>query len=457
MINLLSRITAYSSIALTRPQTISKFYKLKEAQYWNTEKLLLHKERLLKGMIEYAFLQTPYYRTILRGFDELWQRDRFDWELYAKLPVLTKQDVKDYFEDLKSREIHRMKTRTNRSGGSTGQPTVHIQEEYFRQMDMANNMLFKSWQNIGPGCNSLFVAADERDYFGEPVDIKRKIVDAIFNKHYFNAFRLNEDTFSKMVFHINREKPEYIQMYMSAAFEFSRYVVRKKIKLHPPKMVMCVAGTTHDDMLDVIEEAFQTKVNARYGSRETGDMAGMCTNRIYHEIPFTHHIDILDEDDNPVSESVPGHIAVTILTNRALPIIRYKIGDMGIWANHSCSCGVKFRAIKKIVGRTGEVIRNEKGKIILPEIFIHLVGVALGKLSDDIQTFQVAQTQIKKLEVRLVLRNGVNPEAFLPSMRSLEQKIQSIMEDDSTIETVFLDNIPRLPSGKYAYTLSDVN
>ena len=415
------------------------------------------KRRLLGNTLAYAYNFSPYYSEAFKGYEDCWMGDQVDLDQFGRLPTLTKRTVKEEFEKLKSKEAPRLNTRINRSGGSTGRPTVHMQDEYFRQMDMANNLLFRSWCGVRPGSGSLFVAADERDYFGNPKDVKKKFIDALLNKHYFNAFRLNDDTFAEMADYINRKRPSYVQMYMSAAYEFSRFILRNGLRIASPRMVMCVAGTTHHDMLDVVERAFGTKVNARYGSRETGDMAGMCTNRQYHEIPFTHHIDILDDNDRPVKCGEPGHIAVTVLTNRAMPLIRYKIGDLGIWSEQTCNCGLKFRAIKKIVGRTGEVIRNTHGKIILPEIFIHLVGVALGRLSDDIDTFQVVQTKERKIEVRLVLRNGVDPRKFRPSLVDLEEKITKVLEDESKVETIFVNEIPRLPSGKYSYTLSDLD
>lgn len=447
-------VLAHSAIILRRPLTFKQFVSLKKAQHWSDAKLLSTKEKLLQNTLAYAYDHCPYYKKLLKGYEACWTGNGFDWEIFSKIPPLTKEAVKNDFKALQSSKIDALKVRMNRSGGSTGQPTKHLQDDFFRQMDMANNMLFKDWAGVKIGSRSLFIAANENDFFGESENIQKKIVDIVFNKQYFNAFRLNTTTFEKIIIYLRNKKPEYLQMYTSAAYELSKFIITHNLSVPSPKMLMCVAGTTYDEMLNVIEKAFRTKVYARYGSRETGDMAGMCINRIYHEIPFTHHIDILDRNDQPVPAGEIGNIAVTVLTNKAMPLIKYKIGDIGIWHEKECRCGTRFRALKKIVGRTGEIIKNSKGKIILPEIFIHLIGVTLGEVSDYIETFQVAQTDIRRIELRLVLRNGVDNKLLSSKVNNLEKKIIKIMEEDIVVDTVYLNAIPKLPSGKFTYTLS---
>lgn len=447
-------VLAHSAIILRRPLTFKQFVFLKKAQHWENSKLLSIKEKLLRNTLAYAYDHCPYYQKSLKGHEACWTGSAFDWEIFLKIPPLTKEAVRKDFRDLQSSKIDALNVRMNRSGGSTGQPTKHLQDDTFRQMDMANNMLFKDWAGVKVGNRSLFIAANENDFFGEPENIQKKITDIIFNKQYFNAFRLNTATFENIVTYLKDKKPEYLQMYASAAYELSKFIITRNLSVPSPKMLMCVAGTTYDEMLDVMEKAFRTKVYARYGSRETGDMAGMCINRIYHEIPFTHHIDILDENNQPVPAGETGHIAVTVLTNKAMPLIRYKIGDVGIWHEKECGCGTRFRALKKIVGRTGEIIKNSKGKIILPEIFIHLIGVTLGEVSDYIERFQVAQTDIRRIELRLVLRNGVDKKLLASELINLKKKIIKIMEEDIVVDTVYLNEIPRLPSGKFTYTVS---
>lgn len=452
---MLNNVAAYSAIYLTRPETMVRFRLLKKAQHWEEKRVLAYKEKLLRNILDYAYKHVRYYGSILDPYRRCWNAGSFDWNAFYRIPFLSKDTVKREFSALTSYEAQKLGALENRSGGSTGLPTRHMQDEHFRRMDMANNLLFKYWGGVRIGDNSLFIAADERDYFGLASGRRKYITNMLFNKQYFNLFNLTDSSFTEIVKLIEVRRPAYIQAYTSAAYELARFILRNNIRISPPKMVMCIAGTVYDDMMGTIEEAFRCKAYSRYGSRETGDMAGMCANGVYHEMPFTHHIDIVGKDGRLVEPGQAGEIAVTVLSNCAMPLIRYKIGDMGIWASEPCDCAMPFRSFEKITGRTGEIFKNSKGKIILPEIFIHLVGVVLGRLSDGILRFQIVQVDLKNIEVRLVLREK-SSAGFQAELNELKDKIIQVMEDDVAVKVVFPEDIPRLPSGKYCYTLSNV-
>ncbi len=436
---------------IKRPDTMAQFRLLQAAQHWEPSRIRAFQEKLLGDLLRYAQLHSSYYRDHIR----LNSQTPATLDFLKTIQPLQKETVKEFFSSMLSDEIETLNARENRSGGSTGLPTRHMQDEHFRRMDMANNLLFKSWANTRSGEKSLFIAADERDYFGQPQGLKNRLIKFAFNKSYFNAFKLSEDAFRNIADIINRDKPAYIQLYTSIAYEFARYVVKHGIKLYPPKMVMCIAGSTPDDMLDMIERAFLCPILSRYGSRETGDMAGMCRYRHYHEMSFTHVLEVLDDHGQPAQPGEIGHIAVTVLTNRALPLIRYKIGDMGLWADEPCLCGVRFRALKKIAGRTGDLFKNSRGKIVLPEIFIHLIGVALGDVSDDLMRYQVIQKDFFNMDVKLVTKTS-DHSILKPKLDSLASSIKKVMEEDVDVNFLFVDEIPKLASGKYSYTRSKI-
>ena len=71
----------------------------------------------------------------------------------------------------------------------------------------------------------------------------------------------------------------------------------------------------------------------RYGSREFGNMAMSCEQEDgLHVIPTAAIIEILRPDGSPAEPGELGEIVITSLTARAMPMIRYRIGDTGVWA-----------------------------------------------------------------------------------------------------------------------------
>ena len=88
----------------------------------------------------------------------------------------------------------------------------------------------------------------------------------------------------------------------------------------------------------------------RYASEETGVIAALCpTCRQYH--PADEHlvVEILDESDAPARPGAWGRIVLTNLYNRAMPLVRYEIGDVAVAAKGGCIRGRPIFA--RVLGR----------------------------------------------------------------------------------------------------------
>ncbi|MCK5245046.1 MAG: hypothetical protein KAJ90_07225, partial [Desulfobacterales bacterium] len=81
---------------------------------------------------------------------------------------------------------------------------------------------------------------------------------------------------------------------------------------------------------------------------------------------------IVDDKGNHVPDGQTGYIAVTDLSNYAMPFIRYRNADMAIMAQKPCPCGRPSPVIKELLGRSTDIIRTAHGDIIHGEYFTHL-------------------------------------------------------------------------------------
>jgi phenylacetate-CoA ligase len=63
-------------------------------------------------------------------------------------------------------------------------------------------------------------------------------------------------------------------------------------------------------------------------------------------------IEIL-RDGEPVANGQIGELVITDLMNEAMPIIRYRVGDVGRWVDGDCRCGGRYRRLE-ILGRIQE-------------------------------------------------------------------------------------------------------
>ena len=124
---------------------------------------------------------------------------------------------------------------------------------------------------------------------------------------------------------------------------------------------------------------------------------------------------------------------------------------MAIASKKDCSCKRGLPLLKKIVGRTVDIFKNENGDLIDGEYFTHLFY-----FKDYINKFQVVQEKIEYIIVKLVLDNK---DSFIKNKNVFDEitdKIKLVMGKDTKVEYQLVDEIPATQSGKYRYTISKV-
>ncbi|XPV74748.1 MAG: phenylacetate--CoA ligase family protein [Desulfovibrio sp.] len=123
-----------------------------------------------------------------------------------------------------------------------------------------------------------------------------------------------------------------------------------------------------DFMREDIFKAWGCSVYDHYGSVESGLSAGIeCKQSSgYHVREMDLYLEIIDPETGAVlPDGEQGEIVLTTLGERAMPLIRYRSGDIGSITRQRCKCGSPLMRIERIVGRydgTGQVVFMAKGK-----------------------------------------------------------------------------------------------
>ncbi len=124
----------------------------------------------------------------------------------------------------------------------------------------------------------------------------------------------------------------------------------------------------------MIEEYWRAPLYMTYGSTELGASLGAeCPAKDgYHLNEYDYAIEVL----NPDAEGF-GEIVFTTLTRRVMPLIRYRTRDVARFLPGRCSCGLPFRRLSAIRGRSDEVIACVWGDVH-PDFFEDLLRGAEG-------------------------------------------------------------------------------
>jgi phenylacetate-CoA ligase len=157
-------------------------------------------------------------------------------------------------------------------------------------------------------------------------------------------------------------------------------------------------------------------------------------------------------DGEIVASGERGEIVGTTLINRAMPLIRYTVGDVGRPVDEHCACGVTLSLMKILEGRTRDLLTATDGRIIDPAVLNDPITIL--ENFEQIRQFQVIQEQRDKLIIRLVVTEGFLRDAKV--LERAERKIQRLFGADMQVEFQIVEKIPRDPSGKLRAIMSRV-
>jgi len=250
---------------------------------------------------------------------------------------------------------------------------------------------------------------------------------------------------------LNTKPPKLIVAYAQSIYELAQFAQREKIAIRPQSAIITSAGTLYPFMRETIEAVFQCKVFNRYGSREVSDTAGECAaHRGLHVFLWGCYIEIIDEAGYRLLAGTEGNIVVICLSNFAMPLIRYQIGDRGVLsAGSNCLCGRQGQILEKISGRNVDVFKTRDGTLLDGEYFTHLLY-----FRPWVSKFQVIQKSYSSILFKIKQsEHCYEPEELTDIM----SKARVVMGKDCLVDFEFVDDIPNSASGKYRYTLSEVS
>lgn len=165
-----------------------------------------------------------------------------------------------------------------------------------------------------------------------------------------------------------------------------------------------------------IEGYWQAPVYMSYGSTELGaTLGGECrAKQGYHLNEYDFAVEVVDTDEEGY-----GEVVFTTLNRSVMPLIRYRTRDVARLIHEPCACGLPFRRLSPIRGRTDEVIACVWGDVH-PDLFADLLRGAPG-IGDE---WQVALTQpglSPVFEFRLEANGGT--EVRDPIIRHIHQRL----------------------------------
>jgi phenylacetate-CoA ligase len=285
---------------------------------------------------------------------------------------------------------------------------------------------------------------------------KRKLPPArewLWNQMILPGYFLSDREYELCLTKIRKFRPRVLWGPTPALTGLAQYARRAKADLCAcrPNVVISRAAALYEHEKNLLMEVFGCPVTNIYGSKEVGHVAMICPNGSMHVNEENYLVEIDTEGMNQESAGPgTGKILITTLFESPMPFLRYQIGDLAELGGRGCPCGRPLITLNKILGRVGDVFRTKEGHLIEPNFWC--VAFERGRLSQNVEKFQVVYRRIESIRIRIVRRRGYSAETEADLRRFLAINIPSSIQ----FEFEYVDDIKPQPSGKYLFVVNEI-
>lgn len=430
---------AYES-GLRRRRTLSYLREYERDQWLTREQVHALQWAKLQRLVAHCWNEVPYYRERWSEAGVRAPADIATPDDYARLPLLTKADIRANFERMIS-PAHRDGLLYKTTGGSTGEPFRfgYTRESYERRI--AVMWRGYGWARARLGQRTLYLWGTS---LGQQ-KAKDRLYHAAFNRRVLNSFVMSESNMAGYADAIDAFRPEVIVSYVGPLVRLAEWLQANGRRIHQPLRVLGAAEALLDHQRSTIERVFGCPAFNTYGCREFMLIASECEHRTGLHLTADHlKVELVQPALDPAGA---GELIVTDLHNYGMPMMRYVNGDLATASNTQCACGRGLPMLARVDGRKLDALYTADGRIMPGEYVVYAFLYAKG-----VKRYQVVQKRLDALEV-VIVRDVDFDDSTIDLVRG---ELRKVLGDGIALDFRFVDEIPLTASGKLRVTVSEL-
>ncbi len=353
---------------------------LKESLEWTPDKLKNYQFSKLQLVIANAYDNIPYYHKLMTdyGVKRLIQSPSD----ISKLPVLTKQLVKDNWDDLINKRYNGTPI-LFKTSGSTGEKFQFLGDDNLYKREAAFvNRAFKLHNSDLYDGHTVWV----RRYAPKAGDPFTQ-VDYELNRTYMSPFNLSADTIEKYVKEINKTRAKTLVTYPSLANFMASLMKEKDLLFQYVKAIHCASEMVLPEWRENVYKSIGVKLYAHYGMMEK--VSFFCnvlgTDKYAENLEYGY------------TEIVDGEVIGTGFLNDVMPLIRYTPGDKAILDQSNDSFRSLPITVKDFIGRSTDMIETSDGRKLAGVNFYTMMYKIEG-----VKMFQIIQRTLDDIVVEYI-------------------------------------------------------
>ncbi len=394
----------------------------------------------LRAMLVYAHENVPYYRDL---FDKVGFNPKKVCSLddLRSIPLLERDILRAQNENLHAKSFEGGKF-IHSTSGTTGTALKFTLSEETNQRHYGCVWYHYGWAGVKRG--------DRIATFGaHPLvhpDRKKPpfwLYDSVENELYFSIQHISPKTASYYAEKLMKFKPVMVRGIPSFLNLIAQYMLEKGIS-YTPKAVFTYSETLLDRQRKAMEQAFNCPVYNFYSNGERTGHILQCQHGSLHVLSETSVVEVVRPDGSPAAVGEVGELVITNLINKAMPLIRYRIGDTGVVAESGCPCGRQTPILRNLTGRTNDFLVTGDGLRLRP------VGVFAN--TPNVKVAQFIQEEVGSVIVKIVPRDGYGPADEKHIMEELRWELGKM----TNIQIQLVDGISFGSNGKFQHIISKV-
>jgi len=336
-----------------------------------------YQDRRLREALEYLADHSPFYKEMFRDRNIDPGKIRKVSDL-VNLPVTTKHDLQQQNDDFlcvpKAKVVDYITT-----SGTLGDPVTWAMTSADLDRLAYNEAISFTCAGYGPAdVFQLMVTMDRRFMAGLAYFLGIRLLGAASVRVGNGIPELQWDT-------ILRIRPDAIIAVPSFIVKVIEYAEQNGIdyKASSVKSAVCIGEPLRNPDLSLntlgrkIREKWDIRLYSTYASTEMATTFTECSQgKGGHHHPELIIAEFLDDHDMPVLPGEPGELTVTTLGVEAMPLLRFKTGDV---CNHDvapCACGRNTMRIGPVIGRKNQMIKYKGTTLFPPALYDILDGIA---------------------------------------------------------------------------------
>lgn len=378
------------------------------------EEIQAFQTQKLKEQLVYLKQYSPYYQ-------ELFKRCKIDIQKtqtlsdLTTLPVTTKTDLQEHNDAFfcvpKTHIIDYVTT-----SGTLGKPVTFGLTEKDLQRLSYNEAISLSCTGIKKGdVVQLMTTLDRRFMAGLAYFMGLRKIGAATVRVGAGIPELQWDS-------ILTYTPKYLIAVPSFLLKMMAYAENNNIDYNASsvKGVVCIGETLREQdfnpnqLSHKITSKWNIQLYSTYASTEMGTAFTECeAMQGGHHHPELIITEVLDDNDRPVLPGETGELTITTLGVEAMPLLRFKTGDIVKVHSQSCSCGRNTYRLGPVLGRKQQMIKY-KGTTLYPPAMHDLMSY-FEKI--DLHQIEITTNNIGTDEIVIKIATSDTSEEFMETIK----------------------------------------